>query len=750
METIKKGQKHIRRAALAICNVILMLLAVLFTVWYSSSVRSSQNLMMRESFCNMVETMKQISERYLSDELDKAANWGVYIEQQHMTMDEAMDYIRTVSTQSECEAHFVDMDTFEAWSTRTSKNGNTVSIYSHYYDSGAEDERYSEYISRMRKMFAGEKCVLGKYNIKESQISVISVGMGVTLRQSDGTDRDYLMLRVVPVDSMKKLWLFPVDYSSAEIGLISTNGDYVIPSRSMRSENFAEFVRYYSFPDDFSGVDSQLRQLEEQTSGLMELNNSRSQPSYWYYSRLDEFEGLDILGYIPVADLTTKTDNISVVIAVAGALLLIALIDGSYIMSINRRLRSAVDIAEKASRAKTQFLSSMSHDIRTPLNAVIGMTELAQGHMDDTAYVQECLRKISISGNHLLTLINDILEISRVESGRINLNLAAFDVRELISSIESITRSQAAGHGLKFEVSFGEIPEPYLLGDKLRLTQVYLNLLNNAVKYTNPGGTVHLGVGEEKQSDGCIILACRIEDNGVGMSEEFQKNMYDAFTRVADSRIDKIQGSGLGLAIVKRMVDLMNGTIECRSAENVGTVFDVRIPLTPAEKSELTNAAAEDESEFGRDLAGVSILVAEDNELNWEIISEMLNGYGINCERAENGRVCVDMLLDSPPGEYDLVFMDVQMPVMNGRDAARALRRCSRDDLRRLPIVAMTADAFAEDVQLCLDAGMDAHISKPVEIDKVLSEIRLMLRQKRGNDNNAEKEKEDDEDEKNG
>lgn len=224
-----------------------------------------------------------------------------------------------------------------------------------------------------------------------------------------------------------------------------------------------------------------------------------------------------------------------------------------------------------------------------------------------------------------------------------------FDVRELVSELESITRSQAVGYGLDFEVRFKDLPEPCLMGDKLRLTQVYLNLLNNAVKYTDAGG---------------VTLACVVADTGIGMSPEFQKTMYDSFPRVADSRIDNIQGTGLGLAIVKRMVDLMDGTIDCASTEGSGTTFTVRIPLTAVPVSaSVQEEHKEKRQELRSDLTGVNVLIAEDNDVNWEIIPEMLDGYGIRCERAENGRVCVDKLTAT----YDLVLMDIQMPVLGGR-----------------------------------------------------------------------------------
>lgn len=720
-------KRYMPLVALILCNILLMVLVIGFTVLSSSEARSDQEQLLLNNFCTTVETMKRISSRYLDGEYDTVEQWAAYIQRRHMTMDEAMDYIRTISSQDNIEAHFVDTDTFEAWSTLWVDGSNSIARYAEYLSS--DDPLLQGFVERMHAMINGEKCILGKYVVRESQKIVISVGTPVPLRQPDGTGKTYLLLRVIPAERMKELWLFPLNYSSAEIGLINTNCDYVIPSYSMRSENFMEFVRSYNFPNDYSGADRLLSQLKEQPSGLLKLNDSKGRLCYWYYSALDEFEGLDILGYIPVSELSVKAEGLSITLLVAGALLLLALIDGIYILGVNRRLRQTADVAEKASLAKTQFLSTMSHDIRTPLNAVLGMTELAQKHIDNTDYVQGCLKKISISGRHLLTLINDILEISRVESGKIVVNPVPFRVEELVASLEDITHSQATGRQQEFEIHIKDLPEPCLLGDKLRLTQIYLNLLNNAVKYTPPGGKITFEM-EEVPHGKNIDLVCVVKDTGIGMSPEFMHTMYESFTRVADSRIDKIQGSGLGLSIVKHMVDLMGGTIDCVSTVGVGTAFTVCIPLQPAPACPLEAPETDTASAALDMLPGLRALVAEDNELNWEIISQLLSERGVVCQRAENGRICVDMLTSAPPNTFDLVFMDIQMPVLNGRDAARALRASDRKDLQDIPIIAMTADAFAEDVQLCLDAGMDAHVAKPVDIEVVVTTVRRVLSSK--------------------
>ena len=722
--TPQPKKKTLSRTLLIFCNIVLMTGALLFAALYSNRVRRQQAEMELDSFQTTVESMKQVSANYLNAERKYAQDWAAYIEAQDMTEDEALAYIRASNTQADRSANIVDMDTYEARSSFIQSDGSdSVSVYQTFSSEGWE-----LFLTIMQDIYNGngQSTVLGRYRIRESQFMVVSVGTRVRLREADGSHKDYLLLRVIPVDSMKKIWIFPLEYTNAEIGLITSHCDYVIPSASMRSENFLEFIRAYNYADDYNGADVLLTLLAENESGLLEYKNARSEDCYWYYSRLDGSTDLDILGCIPKSALASQQTDWSIVQVVLGTLLLLVIIDGAHIWRINRSLRETAKLAEQASEAKTQFLSSMSHDIRTPLNAVLGMTELAQKHPDDPAYVQECLRKISVSGSHLLTLINDVLEISKVESGKTVLNPEPFWLEELVTNMSNIIQAQADARGVAFRLEVHPIVQPRLVGDKLRLSQIYLNLLTNAVKYTQPGGTVRLEVAEYAAADGNVELVCIVSDNGMGMSKEFQQHMYDSFARATDSRIDKTQGTGLGLAIVRRLLDLMGGSIQCESAPGKGTAFTTRVVLPAAEVSAQTPAP--DQWQGYGPLNGVKLLIAEDNDLNWEIINAMLTSHGILCTRAENGRICVEMLEDAPPHTYDMVLMDIQMPEMNGREAARTLRSSQRADLRTIPIAAMTADAFAEDIQNCLDAGMNTHLSKPVDLEKVLTAIWHLCR----------------------
>ena len=755
VDMVKNSQKKYGRLILVIVNILLILAAVFSSLIYSDHIRKEKTQMEVDAFCSTIEGMKQVSVRYLEMEKGYAANWADYIESQNMTMDEALEYIKESNSQKDRYAHIVDMDTYEAHSTYEKNGDNSVHCYEEFKSVGTLTDQI--FLKNMDQMFDSEANsinVLGKYKVKEAQITVVSVGTRVTLRTEGNDTKDYLLLRVIPMESMRNIWVFPVEYTAAEVGMITQNGNYVIQSASMKAYNFLEFIRTYNFENDYNRVNDLEKRLLTTKEGLMEYQDSKGEECYWYYSAFDDDSGLDILGCIPVSALNTHTSNWIAVFLTCGILLLLVLIDGAYILNINRKLRETVAGAEFANQAKTRFLSSMSHDIRTPMNAVIGMTDIARKYADDPEKVRECLDKVSLASSHLLTLINDILDISRIESGNMVLNPALFSVKDLTEKLVNIVLPQIEKKELEFIHDIDNFKYEYLVADELRLNQIFINLLNNAVKYTRPGGKVKLEIHEEiiLEDSSKIRLVCRIVDTGIGMSEEFQKTMYNSFERATDSRINKIQGSGLGLAIAKEMVELMDGTIVCRSELGKGTEFTVMLELpvvygTVSRKEESVageNSRKDRESVAGSTrlkgsvenvaeneadrFKGMKVLVAEDNDLNWEILCELLGEHGVLCDRAENGQECVKMISAAEDDTYDLIFMDVQMPVMNGRDATREIRKSARKYVRNITVVAITADAFAEDMKECMEAGMNGHISKPVDIRKVLNILEKVQR----------------------
>lgn len=728
-----KTRKHVSKQnmILILCNLLLVIAAVFAAVMYSRTVMEQKNQMKVDAFCTTVESMKQVTDNYLVTEKGYVDDWAAYISSEHMTAEQAMDYINTTNTHEDRMAHLIDMDDFSARSSGLT--GDDIWIHC-YQDIQKQNTEWSKsFVERMQHIFQAELdevLVLGQYRVGDTvQKTVISVGTHVKIREQDRTDKDYLLLRLIPVEYMQRSWTFPTEFPAAQISLITDGGSYVVQSNALRSQTFFDYIRAYNFSDDYNKINDLEKQLNENEKGLWEYNNSKGEPCYFYYSSMGDDSGLHILGYIPVSEMGVDHIEWSIILLICGTLLIIFILDGSHILSINRRLHKAVHLAEQASEAKTQFLSSMSHDIRTPMNAVIGMTEIAQNHLKDTEYARECLDKVRMSGGHLLTLINDILDISKVESGMMTLNPIPISMHHLVNEIKDMIWQSTQDKQITFELQEHDIIHDIVIADPLRVRQILLNLLTNAVKYTEAGGHVTFEATEcieqNKKADHAVLQFV-IADNGMGMSEEFQKSMYVSFSRATDSRINTIQGSGLGLAIVKQMVDLMGGYIQCKSTEGKGTTFVVTLELPIADELPQDDILSAENTEDGKtgEFEGMHILVAEDNDMNWEIIDMMLQEYGIALERAKNGQNCIDILQNLTSPRYDLVLMDVQMPIMDGREATRRLRASTQEYLHNIPIAAMTADAFAEDIDACMQAGMDAHIAKPVEIKQVLRVLR--------------------------
>ena len=393
-------------------------------------------------------------------------------------------------------------------------------------------------------------------------------------------------------------------------------------------------------------------------------------------------------------------------------------------------LIDAVEEANRANEAKSEFLSRMSHDIRTPMNAIMGFTRVARNHLHEPDKILDCLDKINLSGSNLQQLINDVLDISRIESGEFRIDSEPVKLSELCKLYEQNIRGTAEDKNQKFICNRHDIIYDTVLSDRLRIGQIYMNLLSNAVKYTPEGGTVELEVYEEPFPDkDKIRLVSIVRDNGIGMSEKFMKEMYSQFSRAIDTRVNKVQGSGLGLAIVKKIVDQMNGTIEATSRLHEGTTFRVTLDVPFIREQEVSETTAEIPFFKLRPSRIIkTLLIAEDNDLNYEILEEQLEMYGIHCVRAVNGKECVQLFEGAPSGTYDAILMDMQMPVMNGLDAARAIRALPFPEAKQIPVIALTANAYLEDAQKCKEAGMNDHMSKPVQIEQIIRTVEKWMK----------------------
>ena len=836
-----------RKTVIIIVNVVIMVAIMVFVVLYSGFENRNSYQRQIEHFEDTTVTMEHVTENYLEGEQRICDIWARYINNETMTMEEAADYIRSSHVLENTSAHLISLDTMTGLSTRP-KQG-TDDDYDVSYEKVALLGDTS-WINEIGKSINVTRAFTNPMNGEQSLAFCNIVELYDPKSETSGTA---VLLRVIPISILEQKWVFPqTELVNAEISMIDANGDYILKGDSFKNSSFFEFYKSYNSTDPESS--SELFSKITSSTGSVPMINSHKQECILAFTPVSASEGWTMLGLVPAKDLDVNTENWLLIGVVSAGLLILFLCDLLYILYFNRRLQVAAREAESANKAKTDFLSTMSHDIRTPMNAIIGLTTIAEKNLGDVESTGENLRKINLASNHLLTLINDILDISKVESGKLKLSPLTFSIVETVENLVTVSQPMIKEKNIEFSFHVNPMEKEYLYTDQLRLNQIYINILSNAIKYTEPGGSVSVDLRQdESDKPGCIRLTYVVADTGIGMSPEFMANMYQPFSRQIDSRVNSIQGTGLGLAITKQMVDLLDGTIECQSEQGKGTTFTVLLDIPEADRQredmqldsidvlivdddetmlEITvntleslgasaeqapsglealgmiehrhlagkdynviiidwkmpeidsletirrirseidadvpillmslydwsdiedkakaagasgfvskplfrstlydkindligkeSGSVEPEDDYS-DLQGLHILIAEDNDINWEIISAILAMYGITTERAENGRVCVDMMRAAAEGSYELIFMDVQMPEMNGLDATRAIRELEDPWASSIPIVAMTADAFSENVTACMEAGMNGHIAKPVDIKLVIKEIR--------------------------
>ena len=839
-----------KRYLIILVNIAVMLGIIGFVLLYAQRTADRSITDSVDQFETATVTMEQVTANYLEGEQNICNVWARHINSEPMTIDEATSFIRSSHVSADNAAHivFADDGSLEGLSTRP-RTGSVDNYVVSYKAIGLPipldklDERDDainvsrSYTNPMNGVQSLAFC---------NKISLVD-------SQDRSKQREAVLLRVIPVEKIQQKWVFPRDrYKDAEVSLIDSDSNYITKGRDYKNSNFLEFYKSYN-QVDAAGVEELAEQLATQ-SGSFFMNNSRGEECLIAYAPISANQGWTILNYIQASSLDRSTVDWFLIVGVACALLFLLICDMAFMNWLNVRLNETAKEAEAANRAKSDFLSAMSHDIRTPMNAILGLTTIAQRNVDDPAIVKDSLHKIGLASNHLLTLINDILDISKVESGKLSLTPVTFSIVEVTENLVNISQPMVKEKNIDFQFHANAVEHEYLCADQLRINQVFINILSNALKYTEPNGSVAVDLQElESETPGMVRLVYRVADTGMGMSEEFMERMYESFSRQTDSRVNNVQGTGLGLAITKQMVDLMGGTIECQSKLGEGTTFTVTldVPIAEREPEDMTlesvDALLVDDDEvflqtaeytfnslearvetassgaqalemvgarhslhddYGviivdwkmpdmdgievvrrvralvgdqvpiilvsaydwsdieesakeagangfiskplfkstlyrainellniaeapvaneddhSDIEGMRVLVAEDNDINWEIINMLLSMHGIESEHAENGQIAVDMLSSSQPGDFDLVFMDVQMPVMNGIEATKAIRALPDEWASTIPIIATTADAFSEDVAKCLDAGMNSHIAKPIDIKIALKEIR--------------------------
>ncbi len=836
-----------KKALIIFVNVIIIAAILIFVVLYSRYEIQDAYRRQVENFENTTVTIERVTENYLEGEQNICDVWAHYINSSSMTMEEAADFVRASHVLENASAHLISLDTLTGISTRPRL--------------GTDDD-FS--VSYQRLDFLGDVGWIDEIgesinitraytNPMNGELSLAFCNIITLSDPESGSVIDAVLLRVIPISVLEQKWVFPQsELMNAEISMIDVNGDYILKGSGFKNSSFYEFYNSYN-PSDLEHSKELFGRITSST-GSVSMVNSHGQECVLAYTPVLAKNGWTMLGLVPAKDLNIEKRNWVLFGVVSVGLLVLFLIDLFYMLYLNKHLQITARKAESANKAKTDFLSTMSHDIRTPMNAIIGLTAIAEKNTGDAASTKESLRKISLASNHLLTLINDILDISKVESGNLKLSPLTFSIVETVENLVNISQPMIKEKNIDFSFHVNQMEKEYLYTDQLRLNQIYINILSNAIKYTEPGGRVSVCLKEEKSEvQDCIRLIYIVEDTGIGMSPEFMETMYMPFSRQVDSRVNSIQGTGLGLAITRQMVDLLGGTIDCQSEQGKGTKFTVSLDIPAADRqredmrlepidilivdddevmlqtatdtleslgasveqaysgteaigmiehrhlsgkdynvviidwkmpepdgietisrirSEIKtdvpillisaydwsdiedkakaagangfvtkplfrstiydkinaligkeSGSIEPEDDYS-DLQGLNILVAEDNDINWEIISAMLSMFGITSERAENGRICVNMVSEAAEGSYTLIFMDIQMPEMNGLDATRTIRKMDNSWASSIPIVAMTADAFSENITECMEAGMNGHIAKPIDVKLVIKEIR--------------------------
>ena len=822
-----------------------MVSMLVFVVIYSSFETKNTTKTQIEHFENTTITMEHVTENYLEGEQRICDVWARYINSEDMTMEEAVSFIRISHVLPNASAHLVYADTLIGLSTKP-KQGTTDNYNVSYKNISLLTD--ISWIHEIGTSINISRAYTNPINGMQS----IAFCNHVTLKEA-GDSKEAILLRVLPESELKDKWVFPKEeFKNADLAIIDSNGDYIIKGSTFKNSSFFEFYKSYNATNSVSS--QELFSIITTSTGSFTMLNSKKVECIVGYTPFDLTGGWTLLSMMPVKDLKLNTQNWLLIGVVSAFLISLFIFDLVVMLSFNKKLLATAREAESANKAKTIFLSTMSHDIRTPMNAIIGLTTITEKNLGDEKLVRENLRKINLASNHLLTLINDILDISKVESGKLNFVPQSFSIVESVENLMNLSQPMIKEKNIDFSFHISRMDKEYLYADQLRLNQIYINLLSNAIKYTEPGGKVSVDMKEEdSEKEGCVKLTFIVADTGIGMSPEFMERLYQPFSRQTDSRVNSIQGTGLGLAITKQMVDLMHGTIDCQSEQGKGTTFTVvlDIPIADHQRGDMKldkmdvlivdddeilletavdtleslglvveqassglealgmikhreesgknydiviidlkmpdidgvetirrirseanskvpvllisaysysdveekakeagvngflskplfrstlydkiseilgteTKSTEIENDYS-DLEGMNILVAEDNDINWEIISALLSMYGINTERAENGRIALEKMKVAKPGSYSLIFMDIQMPEMNGLDATRAIRKLDDPWASSIPIVAMTADAFSENVAECLEAGMQGHIAKPIDIKLVIKVIQ--------------------------
>jgi signal transduction histidine kinase len=704
-------------------SVIVFIIAIVIVVSTVRFYNSLQEQLFTERQSHLIEMTQKISEVIdvtISTKQEKVDSAKIFVEQNGMTADNALDVLKEMS-----DMYLIDDGILMAMDSQgryySSKGG--TGLWPNMDDLISDD--CSPRIRDIR--------ILGT---KESYMVFYTKINKNIVMDSDDTYLSKIAL-AIPVETLKDYLSISMFVNKCYTYLINSDGRRLY--KQTFSDRFIDDINVLSALENeefVAGGDSDdlIAAVTNRENFCAEFNVSENGENYFLSTVPIIQSDWTVLLFVPTDVLGIQSDEFihSIIAYFAGlAIAVIAIIFClMYVASTmlndkklllqqeknNKLLAVAAKKAESASSAKSEFLAHMSHDIRTPINGILGMTHIAINNKDDPERIDDCLNKINGAADHLLTLINDVLDMSSIESGKIVIAHEPLDIRVLINNCTSIIEGQLTSRDLNLKKEFGDFAHPHVFGDELHLRQIFINILGNAVKFTPDGGEIDFRVQELSYDEGKVKYRFEFQDNGIGISEEFQTKIFEEFSQEEKGGRSTYQGTGLGMAISKKFVELMNGTITVKSKVGKGSCFTVEITFDENVKEEEIVIEEKD-----LDLAGMKVLLVEDNELNMEIAKVILTEEGMEVTEAANGKIACDIFIGSKPGSFEAILMDVMMPVMNGYEATKAIRESNHPEAKTIPIIAMTANAYKEDVDKALDAGMNAHVPKPIDIQMLMS-----------------------------
>jgi len=703
-------EEKTRSLLVLLANLALIFCVAAVFLLYANSNRDKIRQQNLADIENINQASSNISGAFFRNQKRRLADTAQYVSLRCFTLNEALDYICDSNSDSYSSYELVGSDC-RGWAAVRRDGGYVPVDYTHI-DYAALDLVFTK---SGPSGVAGIRCT-GEFTDGYTAAKSFALYSYVSLKDSSGTVREYTLLAILRSASFADVIDLSGGYKDMATVLVNANGDYVFGSSAFKSDNLFQY--FY----DYNGLsldekNAAAKELVTKDGGEFCYADSQGRDCVFVYSAVTGTQWYCV-SCVPTASFRTNEMDLRFTLIIALLLLILMTVDMTWLDRANRRLKLGISKEKEAGAAKTDFLSRMSHDIRTPLNGIIGAAILA-GREENPPETKKYLEDIDQSGKFLLSLVNDILDLNKVESGRMELHPAPYSYPQFCANMSAIISPLCRDRDIEFSITGGESGRCYML-DQMRLDQIFFNILSNSVKFTPPGGHISLVCGSETDENGREKLIFTASDDGCGMSEEFQQHMFEPFSQENEGDGANGQGTGLGLAIVHNLVELMDGEVSVRSAPGKGTVFRISIPAEPAaQETEETRAPGA----APVSLAGRRVLLFEDNKLNAEIAGTLLRDGGLEVDYAGNGRAGLEMFRASPDWYYDAVFMDLRMPEMNGLDAARAIRALPRQDAALTPIIAMTANAYDIDVQNCLQAGMNAHLAKPIDPDAMFASL---------------------------